>query len=48
MTRLPNRANDAPLTIGVDVAKATLEVGFSDGESTLALNNDEAGHEMLI
>jgi transposase len=48
MTRLPNRANDAPFTVGVDVAKATLEVGFSDGESTLALNNDEAGHEMLI
>ena len=48
MTRLPNRTNDAPMTVGVDVAKATLEVGFSDGESTLALSNDEAGHEMLI
>jgi len=26
-------------------AKATLDSRFSDGESTLALNNDEAGHE---
>jgi transposase len=48
MTRLPNRTNDAPVTVGVDVAKATLEVGFSDSEPTLALNNDEAGHAMLI
>jgi transposase len=48
MTSLPNRTNDAPMTVGVDVAKATLEVGFSDGESTLALNNDETGHEVLI
>jgi transposase len=48
MTRLPNRTNDAPVTVGVDVAKATLEVGFSDGDSTLALNNDEVGHEALV
>ena len=48
MTRQPNRTNDAPVTVGVDVAKATLEVGFSDGDSTLALHNDEAGHEALL
>lgn len=48
MTRLPNRPADGPVTVGVDVAKATLEAGFSDGESTLALNNDEAGHEQLL
>jgi len=48
MTSLPNRTNDAPMTVGVDVAKATLEVGFSDAESTLALNNDEARHQVLI
>ena len=41
--RLPNRTSDAPLTMGVDVAKATLEVGFSDREATLALSNDEVG-----
>lgn len=48
MTRLPNRPADGPVTVGVDVAKATLEAGISDGESTLALNNDEAGHEQLL
>lgn len=48
MTRLPNRTNDAPVTVGVDVAKATLEVGFSDGDSTLALSNDELGHEAVV
>ena len=48
MMRLPNRTNDAPVTVGVDVAKATLEVGFSDGDSTLALNNDEVRHEALV
>jgi transposase len=47
MTSLPNRPNDAPLTVGVDVAKATLEVGFSDGDATLALANDEAGYAAL-
>jgi transposase len=48
MTSLPNRTNDAPLTVGVDVAKATLEVGFSDREATLAQANDEAGHAALL
>jgi transposase len=48
MTSLLNRTNEAPLTVGVDVAKATLEAGFSDGDSTLALGNDEAGHGALL
>ena len=48
MTSLPNRTNAAPLSMGVDVAKATLEVGFSDREATLALANDEAGHAALL
>ena len=48
MTSLPNRTNDAPLTVGVDVAKATLEVGFSDRDATLAPANDESGHAALL
>ena len=48
MTSLPNRTNEAPRTVGVDVAKATLEAGFSDGDSTLALGNDETGHKALL
>jgi transposase len=46
--RLPNRTSEAPLTMGVDVAKATLEVGFSDRDATLALSNDEVGHGVLL
>jgi transposase len=48
MMRLPNRTSDAPLTVGVDVAKATLEVGLSDRNATLALSNDDVGHEALL
>jgi len=48
MTSLPNRTNDAPLSVGVDVAKATMEVGFSDRDATLAPANDEAGHAALL
>jgi len=48
MTSLPNRTSDAPLSVGVDVAKATLEVGFSDREATLAPANDGAGHTALL
>ena len=44
MTGLPNRTNETALTIGVDVAKATLEVAFSDASAPLAPANDEAGH----
>ena len=48
MTSLPNRTNDAPLSVGVDVAKATLEVGFSDRDATLGPAYDEAGHAALL
>ena len=48
MTSLPNRTSDAAITVGVDVAKATLEVAFSDREATLSLLNDEAGHAALL
>jgi transposase len=48
MMSLPNRTQDAPLTLGVDVAKATLQAGFSDTEVTLGLGNDEAGHAALL
>ena len=48
MTSLPNRNREAPITIGVDVAKATLEIGFSDREATLAPSNDETGHKALL
>jgi transposase len=48
MTSLPNRTNDAPLSVGVDVAKATLGVGFSDRDATLVSANDELGHAALL
>lgn len=48
MTSLSNRTNETPLTVGVDVAKAMLEVGFSNRESMLAPANDEAGHAALL
>jgi transposase len=48
MTSLLNRTNDALLTVGVDVAKAMLEVGFSDRDATLAPSNNEAGHQALL
>lgn len=47
MTSLPNRTNE-PLSVGVDVAKATLEVGFGNVAATLAPTNDEAGHAALL
>lgn len=48
MMRLPNRTHDATLTVGVDVAKATLEVGWSDRAATLAVANEEAGHQVVL
>ncbi len=48
MTSLLNRTNETPLTVGVDVAKATLEVAFSDASAALAPANDEAGHAALL
>ena len=48
MTSQPNRPNETALTIGVDVAKASLEVAFSDGAAALAPSNDAAGHAALL
>lgn len=48
MTSLPNQGDVAVVTVGVDVAKATLEVGFSNSPATTAPANDEAGHQALL
>ena len=48
MMSLSNRTNEVPLTVGVDVAKATVEVGLSDRDATLPMSNDDAGHEVLL
>ena len=48
MMSLPNRSNETPITVGVDVAKATLEVALSNRAATLAHTNDEAGHAALV
>ena len=48
MTSLPNPTSDARVTVGIDVAKATLEVAISGRSATLALANDEAGHAALL
>ena len=48
MTSLPNPTSDAAITVGIDVAKATLEVALSDRDATLSLTNDEAGHAALL
>lgn len=43
MTSLPNPTSDGHVTVGIDVAKATLEVAISGRAKTLALANDETG-----
>lgn len=48
MTSLPNPTNDDHLTVGIDVAKATLEVAISGRAKTLAFANDEAGCAALL
>ncbi|AKK24587.1 IS110 family transposase [Pandoraea oxalativorans] len=48
MTSLSKQASGTPLCIGVDVAKAMLEVGFSDRETTFAPANDAVGHQSLV
>ena len=48
MTRQPNRTSDAALTVGIDVAKASVQIGFSADDSTLTLGNDEPGHQSVI
>jgi transposase len=48
MTSLPNHTSISSLTVGIDVAKATLEVGLSDRSATHSHANDEAGHAALL
>lgn len=48
MTSLPNPTSDDRVTVGIDVAKATLEVAISGQASTLAIANDEAGCSTLL
>jgi transposase len=48
MMSLPNRTNEMPITVGVDVAKATFEVALSNSAATQSLANDEAGHAALL
>ena len=48
MTSLPNPTRDDRLTVGIDVAKATLEVAVSGRAGTLAFSNDEAGCAALL
>jgi transposase len=48
MTSPPNPTRDTRVTVGVDVAKATLEVAISGQANTLAIANDEAGYATLL
>ena len=43
MTSLPSPTSDDRITVGIDVAKATLEVAISGQAKTLAFANDEGG-----
>jgi transposase len=48
MTSLPNHTVTNSLTVGIDVAKATLEMALSDRHATSSHPNDEAGHTALL
>lgn len=48
MTSLPNPTSDTRVTVGIDVAKATVEVAISGRQKTLALSNDEGGYAALL
>lgn len=48
MTSLPSPISDDRVTVGIDVAKATLEVAISGRAKTLAFSNDEAGCAALL
>ena len=48
MTSLPSLTSDDRVTVGIDVAKATLEVAISGQANTLAFSNDEAGCAALL
>lgn len=48
MTSLLNHTQMGPITVGIDVAKATLEVASSDRALQGSHANDEAGHAALV
>jgi transposase len=48
MTNLPSPTSDDRVTVGIDVAKATLEVAISGQAKTLAFANDESGSTALL
>lgn len=48
MTSLPNHTVTRSLTVGIDVAKATLEMGLSDRLATSSHPNDGVGHAALL
>ena len=49
MTSLPDRQREtSPITVGIDVAKASVEVAFSDRAATRSHTNDETGHATLL
>ena len=49
MTSQPNRQTpSSPITVGIDVAKATVEMASSNRSTTRSHTNDEAGHAALL
>jgi transposase len=48
MTSLPSPTSDDRVTVGIDVAKAMLEVAISGRAKTLTFTNDEAGCAALL
>jgi len=48
MTSLPSPTSDDRINVGIDVAKATLEVAISGHAKTLSFDNDEAGCAALL
>jgi len=49
MTSQPNRQTPgSPITVGIDVAKASVEMALSDRSSTRSHTNDEAGHAAVL
>lgn len=48
MTSLPSPTMGTTVTVGIDVAKATLEVALGQKEATSELSNDAAGHAALL
>ena len=47
MTSLPN-STFAPITVGIDVAKDTIEVAIGLNTPTLSLSNDAGGFDALL